>query len=567
MYPQILLLPEDREKIRILYKQNQIDPISEYQLDTIAYGIDCALWQAIRTVHQVAVDHGTTEDIKWIIKKYFYMDGLFHGGDSISECQSLIQSINYVLGKAKLPLTKWMSNHPEVLSQLEDAEKSNKLNMIHYVPSNENPADAALRGQLTIEFMTNTSFRMQGPSWLKDDQLPITPFETKCLTGMSRNCIQHTIEVDEKNIVEITERFSSFDRLIGSLTVILLWIQISKSKSKTKSTELYDLAKLKLFKSYQAETLGKEIKSISKGNNLPKGNWLIPLTPFIDTNGILRVGGRLWKSNSNDFHQQHPILVPNGYLDKLIIFDFHRKNGHSANSLTESLIKQFYWIPGLKRSIKYEIHKCKNCMRFRANTLQPQIGSLPVKRISPGYIFENTAVDFCGPFIIRPSKIKFENTIKAWVSVFVCMATKLCHLEPCLKLSIENFLSAFKRFCARRSFPSTLYSDNGSNVVRANRVLKEEIEKITKKGSNEWAVQGIKWRFIPPGSPHLICKIKAILNSLPLCPLSNDQNNEMSLTPGHFAAQRTLKAPVPTLTFQQQIPENQSHGCLSLYGL
>lgn len=53
------------------------------------------------------------------------------------------------------------------------------------------------------------------------------------------------------------------------------------------------------------------------------------------------------------------------------------------------------------------------------------------------------------------------------------MAIKTVHLEVMSDLTIDEFLSALRRFMARRGIPTHVYSDNGINFVGANNHLKE----------------------------------------------------------------------------------------------
>lgn len=56
MYRQILI-PEDQMDLhRILWRNSPNEPISEYRLKTIAYGISNAPYLAIRTLEQLAMD-------------------------------------------------------------------------------------------------------------------------------------------------------------------------------------------------------------------------------------------------------------------------------------------------------------------------------------------------------------------------------------------------------------------------------------------------------------------------------------------------------------------------------
>lgn len=56
MYRQILVHPKDRELQKILWRTGGGDPVKEYQLNTVTYGLSCAPYLAIRTLQQLALD-------------------------------------------------------------------------------------------------------------------------------------------------------------------------------------------------------------------------------------------------------------------------------------------------------------------------------------------------------------------------------------------------------------------------------------------------------------------------------------------------------------------------------
>lgn len=336
---------------------------------------------------------------------------------------------------------------------------------------------------------------------------------------------------------------------------MLKWLHIFRTKSNrpNQNGHILNESRQKIIYLQQQLSFENEINAIRKGEQLRKGHWMSYLCPFLDEDGILRVGGRLSKA-SIPRNQKHPMLIPKGHLAKLIIRDVHLKNMHAPNALTDRLVKERYWIPSSRNLIRQVIHRCSLCQRFCKQINQPQMSDLPRERLESSPIFECTSVDFAGPFSVRASKVKYDRRIKVWVACFVCMTTKLSHLELCTELSVDNFLAAFDRFTSRRSTPGKMVSDNGTNFVAANKILTQQFKSMLEKGTSILSTREIEWKFIPPGSPHfgglheacvksfkyfikrmahvenllyeefytLVCKIEAILNSRPLYPLSID---------------------------------------------
>lgn len=102
------------------------------------------------------------------------------------------------------------------------------------------------------------------------------------------------------------------------------------------------------------------------------------------------------------------------------------------------------------------------------------MANLPEMRVNrKKYVFQKCGVDYAGPFWYKEGQQKNAKTTKCYIALFVCLATKVVHIELAADLSAEIFLNLFKRFISRRGRPSDIYSDNGLNFVGAKRELDE----------------------------------------------------------------------------------------------
>lgn len=270
----------------------------------------------------------------------------------------------------------------------------------------------------------------------------------------------------------------------------------------------------------------------------------------------------------------------------MLIRHLHEKNLHVGQNALISIVRQQYWPIRVKTTVKRITSRCFRCFKHKPHQLHQFMGELPSYRVTPAPVFASTGVDFAGPFVLRESGRK-PKFVKAYVAVFVCMAVKAVHLELCTDLRSETFLAALQRFISRRGIPSDLYSDNATTFTGAanelaelRELLQNQLHKV--KLANFCSSKGITWHFIPPRSPHFggiweagvkamkyllkrvvgetrltyeemttfLAEAEAIMNSRPMCPLSDDPKDFQALTPSHFLIERTGQA-IPEPSYDQ----------------
>jgi hypothetical protein len=126
MYRQILMHPEDRDLQRILWRHSPDEPIKEYQLNTVTYGMSSTPFLATRCLNKLADDNSDKHPrAAHAMKQDFYVDDLLSGSTTLEEAMQLRDGITTLLQTAGFTLRKWASNSHEFLDDIpEDLKES-----------------------------------------------------------------------------------------------------------------------------------------------------------------------------------------------------------------------------------------------------------------------------------------------------------------------------------------------------------------------------------------------------------------------------------------------------------
>jgi len=281
--------------------------------------------------------------------------------------------------------------------------------------------------------------------------------------------------------------------------------------------------------------------------------------------GLIKIDSRTKLSGNHKMSPDVPILpskikgikgVP--HFIKLLIRHVHRSVCHSGARTTLAELGKQCWIVHARQTVLQILRKCVDCNKYQRKAYRQPTAYLPAPRCTFSAPFDVTGLDLLGPLYTRehrhlkkkdnqkPANSKeagsrpkgargrppgkknpsaseeilpttteadpivnkpvAETTgepeeFKVWGLLFTCSTTRAVHLEVAMRIDTPEIIMAVDRFIARRGTPSIIYSDNGTQLVRANKDI-QALWKIAVDGILQYAaIKGILWKFIVEKAP------------------------------------------------------------------
>jgi len=168
---------------------------------------------------------------------------------------------------------------------------------------------------------------------------------------------------------ELLQQFSSIVVLRRVVAWCIRFVNNCRTKDRTRGN--LNTCELKramsiIVKMVQAEAFASEIRQLETGSTLKASSKLVSLHPFLDSFGMLRVGGRL-KHSSLNYEQKHQIILPERHhITDLIIRHAHTSQLHTGPQATLYHIRQKFWPINGKTRVKKIVRECITCFKSKS---------------------------------------------------------------------------------------------------------------------------------------------------------------------------------------------------------
>ena len=337
--------------------------------------------------------------------------------------------------------------HIFVGNRVQSILNGSSSNQWCYVPSSLNPADKPSRGISLVDVHSDDSW-FKGPDFLYS--LVIPSFEVGVLNlendpEVKSQVLSSNAAVTFPSILDRLARFSSWLAAKKALCICLRYRNILLNKVRSERVKVHEshvtveeLLQVELFviKLVQGSFFHKELVSLSGENIVCASSSISGLNPFLDKNGLIRVGGRL-KYSSLSFEAKHPIILPSAklcHVSHIIIVHYHNRVFHQGRSYTVNELRNSgFWIIHCISNVSSIINSCVKCRKLYRGTSIQKMADLPTDRVSPEAPFTSSGVDFFGPFYVKEGR----KIMKRYGVLFTCLSCRAVHVEVTNSLSTD----------------------------------------------------------------------------------------------------------------------------------
>lgn len=457
----------------------------------------------------------------------------------------------------------------------------------HYVQTNVNPADLLSRG-CSVQTLKDSCW-YDGPEFLNSYELTFSDKQENFQLDPDDpevkriQCLKTTATPNTGTLLDRLGKLSTLTAILNALIVLeskarRLRSQPLPTKSQMKAWALGFLIRL-----IQETQFEDEISTLQAGFPIHASSKLRQLDPYLDENGILRVGGRLEYSRYT-LQLKHPMIVPHHPLTRIICEHYHRMCSHQGRMTTINILRAngIHIVKGTTL-VSSVIYNCVTCRKLRGPLLSQKMSPLPHVRSEELPPFTHVGYDCFGPMTVKDGR----KAVKRYGVVFTCMSSRAVHIELCDDLSTDCFINTLRNFIALRGPIATLRSDRGTNFVGADNELTKALLEMNEDAIRQFTEsKQCQFFFNTPSSSHmggvwermirtirqvlagmmashscrldtsslrtLLYEVMAMINSRPLTTIQTTKHSEPEpLTPNHLLTMKVAQSLPPPGAFEE----------------
>ena len=136
MYRAVELVPSDRDLHRFVWRNDPKEPLQDYRMTRVTFGVSASSFAANMAVKQNAKDYAMEYPLAAkSVQTSFYVDDGLTGANTVQEAIKLQQQLQDLFSKGGFLLRKWNSSNPLAIHHLPPDLKA--LKSTHEMPSTE----------------------------------------------------------------------------------------------------------------------------------------------------------------------------------------------------------------------------------------------------------------------------------------------------------------------------------------------------------------------------------------------------------------------------------------------
>jgi len=142
-------------------------------------------------------------------------------------------------------------------------------------------------------------------------------------------------------------------------------------------------AKRRIAAVVEARSSPKEARDLKDRKPVKTSRKIIKLKPFMNEDGVMRVGGRVSMAPISADADNPMILPKDHHVATILIRNLREVNGHCGVEQVLSLLREQFWVVKARGAIKRILRSCVHCRKQMATRMNQLMGDLPRVRLTP----------------------------------------------------------------------------------------------------------------------------------------------------------------------------------------